>query len=691
MGVLARVSSVITPARLRAGQPGPLEDFWYVPSPWLTNLSAAGVLVTPELGLTLSAMYSGVTMIGMDLATLPAQMFRLRDDGGKDRVRPFFGGGIDTSGGIRSLAYMLRWQPNTTQTATEFWLGMIAQLLLREHAYAEIVSGPTGFVEQLLPRHPDRVRRERLPSGRLRYTLTEAMGQPRYLTQDEMFSIQGLSLDGGLTGISRVSYGAQSIGSALATQKAQGKFFKSGMTAAKVATYQGQMDPEDEARLHASISRFAAGVENSFGLALIPDNVTITNLGVDPEKAQMILAQEWGVREIARLLRLPGHKLGIKDSVSYNSQVQAALDYVINCLRTWAVLIEQAIQRDLILAKDTYLVEFLLAALLRGDFESQANYLEKFIRNRIMRPSEARLILNMNPDADLDRLSEGDFRPGTSNTQRQDDEDRSRNRAGFDRAEYKALLAVHDNAVRCLRRERAAVEKLAKRFASDVDGWKTGLRDFFADHAQFVAQTMRLHPDIARGYAAQHGSEFEAKGVVLIDGEAGAVWERFEADELAWLALDHGENTIEAWFTRRLVDTRTPVPSQVHVTTPVTIDKGAVQVDARTTVEGAQIDVQPSAVTIADGAISVPVHVEPAAVTFAKGAISVPVKVEVPQAAPPVVNVAAPAPVSGPQEVKIVGMPIVDSRVIEVPDVVTTVEERDGRGRISRTRQEQDS
>ena len=68
--------------------------------------------------------------------------------------------------------------------------------------------------------------------------------------------------------------------------------------------------------------------------------------------------------------------------------------------------------------------------------------------------------------------------------------------------------------------------------------WQAALREFEADQAQFIARTMRIPLGIARGFAAQHGSEFEAKGIAFIDGEAGEAWEREEAEELAVLALD---------------------------------------------------------------------------------------------------------------------------------------------------------
>ena len=536
MGFLHRMSSTAAPARMRAQTGGdPFAGMYngYVPNEWMSSLSAAGVSVTPELAMTLSAMYSGVTMIASDLATLPVQVFRAREDEGKDRIR----GGPDQAG-IGGLAYRLRWQPNQVQTATEFTMGMVAQFLLRECAYAEIVGGPaTGLTEQYLPRHPDRVKTERLPSGRVRYRLTEANGTPRYVTQDEMLAVRGLSFDGGLTTTSRVQFGAQAIGTALAARNAQAKFFKSGMTSSMVATYKGgAKEDEDEDALHKSITRYATGVDNAFGLMLIPDDVSINNLGVEPEKAQMMLAQEWSVREIARLLRLPGYKLGIKDSQAYASAVQAALDYIVSSLRPVAVTFEQAYQRDLIVAKDAYFAEFKLEALMRGDFAQQAEYLEKFIRSRVMRPSEARLILNMNPDEELDRLSALDFRPGSSAAPAGGPDQNTK--ALTPRAHLRATLAVHDNAFRCLRREQKAIEKLAARFANNPDGWKTGLQEFYGDHASFVGQVMRLDPEIARGYAAQHGAEFATNGAAdLLDDKRYVEWERFEAEELVALAL----------------------------------------------------------------------------------------------------------------------------------------------------------
>jgi HK97 family phage portal protein len=633
MKLLKRISSVAPVTRMRADLSRESQAFFSgedVPGWGLASLSAAGVTVTPELARTLSAIDCGVRTMSYDLATLPLQTFKYRDDGGKDRIR---GHAADyLRGGIGDLAYMLQWAPNNVQTATEYFTGQVTQFLLRGKAYAEIISGPSGFLEQLLPRHPDRVFPERLPSGRLRYKLMEANGQFRYVTQDEMHVVR----DGGSDPLSTtpmMAYASGSIGTALAAERAAGKFFKSGMTSALAATYKGDMEDEDERALHSSITRYGAGVENNFGLLLIPDDVTITNLGIDPERAQMMAAREWTVFEVARWLRISPRKLMIRTAGAggYNSGVDDQVDHAVNCIRPLAHTFEQAIQRDLILARDTYFTKFDLRELMRGNPTQVGEFIEKAVKNRAMTPSEIRtLLLDLNPDPHLDKLSESDNQPGKSTTAPADGSAAPQQA----RSALKGMLAVHDNAVRCLRRERAAIEKLAKRYAADVDGWKTGLRDFYDEHSGFVAQTMRISLPIARGYAAQHGSEFEAQGTVLIDGAAGEAWERFEAAELAELAVSEG-HTVDDWFSRRLVDARLSAQTTIHVPvqvdSPVTIAKDAIQVDARTTVEGARVEVQTPDVTVAKGAVQVNVQtpkapnvtVEPAVLTIQKGAVQV--------------------------------------------------------------------
>jgi HK97 family phage portal protein len=555
MGWLGRISTVALPT-VRAMTSQDYNQAFFagddLPDLWLARLSEAGVSVSPDLARTLSAYACAVDTIAYDLSTLPLRAFKTRSDGGLDQV---LGSSNSHAAGIGALVYKLQWQPNDVQTAVEFWASMIAQLEMRQVAYAEIVPGQSGFMDKLLPRHPDRVTPQRLPNGRLRYRLRESTGGPRFVTQDEMFVIRDLSMDGGLTVMSRVAYAANSIGTGIAAEHAAARFFKTGMTAALLATYVGEMDEEDERALHASISRYAAGVQNSFGLMLVPDDVKVSNLAIEPEKAQMMLAREWTVYEVAREVRISPRKLMVRGkSDGYASAYQDAIDHVVNCLRTRAVLVQQSIQRDLVLAKDVYRFVFHLGELLKGDPAQMGVFIQQLIQSRAMTPSEVRMTyLDMNPDPHLDQLSEGDNRPGQSGGQSATPASSGGDsaRAALSRLELEGLRSVFDTAGRCTRRERSSVEKLAQKHANDPDGWARALRAFYADHARYVAELMNVAPAVARGYAATRGEAIAASGALVLEGADGAAWERSGAVALADLALRPSDAQTDAWFNEQ--------------------------------------------------------------------------------------------------------------------------------------------
>jgi HK97 family phage portal protein len=496
------------------------------------DVGLIGSSVPPELALTLSHVYCAVSTITDDFGTMTCQTFE--DLGGDTKQRVSY-----SAPGIGVLARKLRWQPNTWQTAKAFWSTLAWQYLLRPAAYAEIIYRPglVGFVDQIVPRHPDRVRQEVLPNGRLRFRLDGEPGGARYVTQDEMFVVRNTSTDG-LNAISRVAYGHTALASAMSLQAFTTNYFKKGATAALIATYKGEKDEDDEQALHTSITRYMSGAENAGGVLLVPDDIDVKALGVEPEKAQLLGLKNLSGRDIARLFKMPPSWLGIDGAQSYGSQVQDATNYVNRCQVPMVVEFEQAIQRDLILAQDRYFAKFNMDYLLRVDLLARAQAYEVLIRSRVLRPSEARVREDYSPDPSLDRLSEGDFRPGTSPTVAPNQKAQADGvESASERHHLKAMLALHDSAVRVVRRERVAVERLAKKHANDVSAWRDGLREFYTEHAAFVAQTMRVSIDTARAYCAQHGHQFETTGVVIIDGEAGASWEMVEADELAALAL----------------------------------------------------------------------------------------------------------------------------------------------------------
>lgn len=533
MGSLAKLSTVRSPA-IRAGTPGPFDPYWYSATPYLVDgyMLPGGAQITPELALTLTHVFSAVDIISGDFGTMSCQLFRDMDDGhGRAKVR-------SSETGIGRLAYQLRWAPNHWQTAKAFWSTLVWQYLLRPACYAEIIyrPGSDSFIDQLVPRHPDRVTQERLPNGRLRYRLTEpADVKPRYLTQDEMLVVRNTSSDG-LNALSRVQYGAKALLSGLSLQEFTRNYFTKGAIAALVATYKGgTMEPEQEAALHARISRYISGAENAGGIFVTDEDLSVEALGVDPHQAELLGLKNMGGRDVARLFKIPPTWLAIEGAQSYNSSVQDELTYQKRCQTPIVVEFEQAIQRDLIVAaNDLYIAKFNMDYLARATLKERMESYEIGIRARVIRPSEARELEDRSPDEELDRLSALDHRAGSQREGADNKPVGARALPPAPASSVRATLMMLDSAMRVLRRERGAVEKIAKKHANDVDGWKAELKAFYADHAGVIAETLRLPIDTARAVAAQHGSDLEAHGIVVMDEH----WERQESEALVSLALD---------------------------------------------------------------------------------------------------------------------------------------------------------
>ena len=155
MGFLSMVPTVVTP-RADAGiggRPSDTDDFWYQPFGWGSSTQMpGGIAIPPELAMTLSYVQCAVQTISDDFGTMTCQLFKDLGDDSHRRVRY-------SDPGIGGLAYRLRWQPNRWQSSKAFWSTMAWQYLLRPACYAEIIyrPGSDSIIDQLIPRHPDRV------------------------------------------------------------------------------------------------------------------------------------------------------------------------------------------------------------------------------------------------------------------------------------------------------------------------------------------------------------------------------------------------------------------------------------------------------------------------------------------------------------------------------------------------------
>lgn len=471
------------------------DDYWYEP---FGSLSAAGIKIDEGAALRVSQVFNAVNMISGGQAGFPAILYRRLPDGGKERAQD------------ESLFEVLHDTPNSWQTAFEFREFMQGVVLLRGNAYAEILSGPRGFVDQLIPIHPALVEVERLDNRRLRYQVREPDGTKRAITQDRMFHLRGLSSDG-VKGLSVISLMRESVGLALATESHGATVFSQRANHAGILEMPSHLDPDAYKRLKSQLDARTTGLQNAHSTLILENGLTWKQVGMDNEDAQFLLTRTFQIQEVARWFNIPPHKLSDLTKSSFNNIEEENLAYVTDTLGPWNVRWEQTIARDLIMNPRELFVEFLVDALLRGKTKERYEAHGMAIRDGWKTPNQVRVTENMNTEEGLDYYVDArttNAGPGaTGPTDSNPPPQRS----------SRAVKIVTDAAARMVRKEIAQLEKRAERYAKDSVKWKASVERFYKEHALTLSDVLHLEKPAADAYCAQQKSDALEHGLTALN------------------------------------------------------------------------------------------------------------------------------------------------------------------------------
>jgi len=446
----------------RAGAAAPTDDFWYEP---LTRTNAAGARVSAETAMRVSIVFACVKVLAETLASVPLILYRRLPKGGKERADD------------HPLSAVLRRRPNRWQTSFEFREMMQGHLALRGNAYARIVPGPQGFADQLVPLHPDRVRPRRLPNQRILYEFSPAppdSGLVR-LTQDEVLHIRGMSADG-MVGINPIDQAAEVLGITIAADKYAARFYRNNARPMGILKHPGRFKTDEDREDFRRRWREAHAGEMQHNVAVLESGMEWQDIGVTARNAQFLDMRKFQATEVARIYRMPPHKVGILDKATFSNIEQQAIEFVQDTMLPWFVRWEQALTRDLILDPDQFFIEFLIDGLLRGDLKTRFEAYVLAVTNGIMTRNEVRIRENMNPLPGLD----APLRPLNMA-----EEGVPANGAGGS-ATLRAL--VSDAAGRVVRAETRELIKLI-RASSGGENYEGRTAAFYARHAEFMRRT----------------------------------------------------------------------------------------------------------------------------------------------------------------------------------------------------------
>lgn len=369
----------------RATVPDPTSDFWYTP---FGGATAAGVPVGPDTALRFSAVYACVRILSEAVANLPIQVFQHLADGGKQPATN------------HPLYDLLHDEPCRAprQTAYTFKATAMVHLLLRGNAYAQIVPGPRGPVDQLQLIHPDRVTPIMGPDNNLVYKVRQPDGSQKTLNNEDVFHMLGMSLDG-VTGVSVITYAREAVGLGLAAEGYAARVFSQDATPRGVLKHPSRLSQEAIERLRTTWQQQHGGLGNVHKPAILEEGMDWMPISMTANDAQLIAGRQFQVVDIARWFGVPLHMVQETNrSTSWGAGIeQLSLAFVIYTLMTWLRRWEDTIRQQLIMNPRVYFAEFNLDALLRG------NTVDRYSAYAIGRnwgwlsPNDVRRRENMNP------------------------------------------------------------------------------------------------------------------------------------------------------------------------------------------------------------------------------------------------------------------------------------------------------
>lgn len=352
----------------------------------------SGVPVTPQGALAYSPVWSCVDQISSDAARLPLSLWRRTD-------------GEDREPAKNHASYRLvRRRPNHRTAAYHFWRQIIADACLYPGGYAWIsgATSPSGSPRELLPLLPDRT----YYSDRRGVYLSEIDGQLEAFLPEEILHVRGLSTSLGVC--DPVDSFRNSIALGLAAEKFASRFFKHGTKAGGILELPLGISKKAADNVEEGFRRSNEGRDNWFKTVILRDGAKFHQTMIAARDAQTSELREDQVRDVARFYKMPPSRLGLSDSVSYNSKTEDNQSYLDTCLSGWLETIVAECWMKLLTRPeqdaDELYFEHNTAALLRMNAKERAEVYHYGIQDGWMSRLEVRRKENLGPADGLEKF-----------------------------------------------------------------------------------------------------------------------------------------------------------------------------------------------------------------------------------------------------------------------------------------------
>lgn len=366
--------------RSRIGSPVSSSGFLLAGSP-----VTSGILVTPQTALATAAVFSAVDVISTDVACLPFGTFRREANDARVPAPEI------------AANQLMAISPNPECNAFRLRQMLMCHVLLWGNGYLEIVRNGRGQPIALWPLNPSRTQPKRDDwTGKLYYHLLDT---DKKLLPENCVHVAGLGFDG-ICGFSVIHMCRNGVGLTIAGEEFAGSFFGNHAQAGGVIKHPRKLGTQARQNLRESIYQVHQGSKNAWHLMILEEGAEYIPASMPLGDYQFIEQRRFQIVDIARMFRLPPHKLGDYSEAHLNSTEEANANYESTTLFGWAMAVEAEFDNKLLFQSERDRGVFWhhnFAHLRRANTATRTAYYQVMRNTGSMSSDDIRVSEGMNP------------------------------------------------------------------------------------------------------------------------------------------------------------------------------------------------------------------------------------------------------------------------------------------------------
>lgn len=356
------------------------------------STGATGIHVTAETALGIAAYWCGLNFMADAMAALPLEVFKANGDGKRQKLES------DAAFGL------IRRAPHPDLTAFDWRRDMAIDFYSHGAAYAWIERLPKGDPAAIWPLDPQRTVREIRRNG---VRLYHYSAPDRMLTYDSADVIDWVWLRRRtwVDHVDPVAKFRESFGNAIAADRHAGRHFAGGGVLPWILTgpfATGAAASRARADVDAAIKKQAQ--DKDVPVLALPMGHDLKTIGAAPMQSQLVEMQKFAIGQAARFFGLPPAALQDYADSKFAQAEQQDLAIVKHSLRPRLIQFEQLLDLRLWRNPRGRYVKHDLDDLLMADFKTRSEGFARQVTGGIMRPNEARIKQNLEPDPDGNKL-----------------------------------------------------------------------------------------------------------------------------------------------------------------------------------------------------------------------------------------------------------------------------------------------